>query len=739
VFFLKKFFCFLICFVLFFFSCFALVPSVSSSTHSNQNEWYSENSISLNWSLNGASTCAFVLDKFSDTVPDISLAENSFSVEYRNKKEDIYFFHVKCKNSSGWSDVAHYKIQIDKQGPSRTENILAEPLSEGGIKISWDSVFDEGSGVDYYNVYRSNVPFVRKGDVLFPWRVYDYVAVLIGEKIKENFFIDDDVCDGCRRHYKVQAVDFAGNIGIESQSVTAVEVSVCDVTFEYEYFFNEDDFFEASVYVNGGENEGVISKPSVFLVFPDGSEKEIFSSSNYLIDLVDFNYDFSNEVQGSYLFRIEAEDADRDFCSDEWLFFFDKVSPEINLISSLPVGLEETVEIEVKVSDAVPSSGVDLIEFYLNDSGFKKIGESSEKNSSGNFVFSWDTLNSPNGRRELKIKAIDNAGNESELIEIVSINNTLDLRNEIIALYDEIDVERKKFLDLKNIFELHGIEFDFENVLVSVDLNLVESKSFFDSGIYVKSKNHALIALNSLKDVLNKIEVTQREPLRYVFNKSDLPSLYASAGLLPEFVDESIENISSFGFSRKLIIQRIVFQEETFYFVSIEIVLYNNSDLNKSIFLIESVPSEFARNASFISSEHELVFVNNNPVFYSFLVLPSKENFVFTYNLNKSVSFEELIDLSNSINLFDSPSAIVSSDKSIPGNVFSKPLNFEKLFFDLINLITLNNSIPLWLVLIVVVGLFVLGIGLIVIFLVVLIVYFLFFKKKSTQKTLRDV
>ncbi len=725
---------------MFFVSVFSVSPSVSSSTHPNQNEWYSIDSISLTWSLNGATECVFVLDNSENTVPNTSTAVDQFSITYNHKKEGVYFFHVKCKTSSGWSDVSNFKIQIDKTHPSRPEDVNVVPLSTGGLKVSWSNATDDASGVKYYNVYRSNLPFVRKGDVSLPWHVYDYVAVLVGEEITGNSFVDTDVCDGCRRHYRVQAVDNAGNVGVESVSVSAMAVPVCDVNFETDFSLNNNNFFTGSIFVNGGENEGLVSKPKVFLISPTGSEEELFSSSSYSVDLIDFNYDFSNKSPGEYFFKIKSFDSEGDDCNAVWSFFFDKVSPVPFLINDFNSALSETVDLKIRVEDSSPSSGIESVEFFLDNNGFVKIGEVTDANNNL-FVFHWNTLEYANGRSELKVKVTDNAGNSGELVKLVSIKNTFNIRRDINVLYSSIDSKLENVRDLNSLFLKYNLDLNsFNYFLNQFDSNFVKSKELFESGVnFEASKKFAVNALTALNNALDSIDVEYREPLKYDFNKSNLVSLYSSAGLLPDFIPESVKNVGELGFSRKLNLVRVKQDENVFYLVSIDLILFNNSNEEKEFFLIEPVPKEFAVDSSLIGSDFNLFFVKKDPVFYSRIVVPSKKNFVFNYFLKKPVSFEELVNLSNSINLFDSPSAIVSCDKHIPSNVFSKPIDFNKLFSDLINLITLNSSIDLIWVLLGLGVLLFFGVGFFLLIIIVIGVYLLFFKKKKRERTLSDI
>ncbi|MFH1588627.1 MAG: fibronectin type III domain-containing protein [Candidatus Diapherotrites archaeon] len=701
-------------------------PSVSSSSHSNQNNWYNVNDISLSWSSD-ASTYSFVLDNESGTVPSETVS-SSTSIIYHDKKPDTYYFHVRGKSGSDWSETTHFKINIDNLGPSRPQDLAGEALDDGSIKISWAASEDSGSGVSHYALYRSVLRYVPKGGYLAEFSIRDAVAVLIAEDIAETSYVDSSVLDGGNYHYRVQPVDNAGNIGSVSAIFSVKAASFCDASFEASFALDEENF-SGTFYANDAE----VKRVKIFLVYPDSFEEAVFDGGNASRESIDINVDFSSLNEGLYVFKLQAEDLEGDDCSAEENFFFDTHSPAVSIISpSGDASLEETVSVIVSVSDSLPSSGIDRVEFYWDEEGFKKIGEVFDSEDD-QYTFSWNTLNQENSRSKLKVKAFDMAGNYGEAELIFTIKNTLNLKHDINALYSRIDSLQEELNEIKVLLSLFSFDSEkIDSLKIESDLELIESKKLFDSGIdFAKSKRHAQSAVDLMEQAKNAVKIEKKPAINYSFTRADLNSLYYEAGLLPEFVPDSVENILASGYSRRLFLYKISDENYSKYFALIEISLYNGSTESKQVKLIEPVSQEFASGKEMVYSANELTWLEEDFVFVTDLDLNAETTTTLAYILNSPVALFDLNRISNSINSFSVPSIIVSADAKIPPKIFYPPLipGTGTLFNSVMNAVSLNGAIPSWVIWLV------LGIILLLVIGAVLVagiaVYFLFFRKKK--------
>jgi len=91
---------------------------VSSSTHPDENSWYSSSLLKLSWSKSvGVTGFSYLLDQNIATIPPLASLGSGTIKEYSDLKEGIYYFHIKAKNAQGWGGVRRFRINIDKTKP----------------------------------------------------------------------------------------------------------------------------------------------------------------------------------------------------------------------------------------------------------------------------------------------------------------------------------------------------------------------------------------------------------------------------------------------------------------------------------------------------------------------------------------------------------------------------------------------------------------------------------------------
>lgn len=91
------------------------VPAIPirSSTHPNQDTWYTTTSVSLNWDLPSSATG--VRTGFSNNAKDTPTVITSppMSNSTITVNDGVTYFHLQGRDASGWGPVTHYKIQVD--------------------------------------------------------------------------------------------------------------------------------------------------------------------------------------------------------------------------------------------------------------------------------------------------------------------------------------------------------------------------------------------------------------------------------------------------------------------------------------------------------------------------------------------------------------------------------------------------------------------------------------------------
>ena len=182
-------------------------PTVTSSTHPDQDKWYKKSDVSLSWSGAG-SLFSYVLDNSPDTIPGSGPADYQKSKTYTGLKDGVWYFHVRVQGSNGWSPTTNFRIQIDTTPPltftpeaDPKENAASPPIIAFVAK-------DETSGVDHYEIRIDNTSWVV---VSAPYKM---ARISSGEHLVE-----------------IKAVDKAGNERIGSVKVTVKEISSPVVTY----------------------------------------------------------------------------------------------------------------------------------------------------------------------------------------------------------------------------------------------------------------------------------------------------------------------------------------------------------------------------------------------------------------------------------------------------------------------------------------------------------------------------
>lgn len=127
-------------------------PLISSPTHVDQDKWYNNRFPKFEWKLGDDITdVSYVFNSEKNTSPQprsLGLFDN-YTVE--NPSDDgLWYFHLRLKNSKGWSQTSHFAVKIDTTIPSQL-TIQEKVLADINYKTSF--IFDgadELSGIGEY-------------------------------------------------------------------------------------------------------------------------------------------------------------------------------------------------------------------------------------------------------------------------------------------------------------------------------------------------------------------------------------------------------------------------------------------------------------------------------------------------------------------------------------------------------------------------------------------------------------
>lgn len=102
-------------------------PEVTSSSHPDPEGWYTETTAELAWPLpSGVTAVRTLLDGNSGSIPTKVYNDPIDSISIPDLEDGVSYFHLQFRNSEGWGRVAHYRLGVDTQKPSKFEIALPE-------------------------------------------------------------------------------------------------------------------------------------------------------------------------------------------------------------------------------------------------------------------------------------------------------------------------------------------------------------------------------------------------------------------------------------------------------------------------------------------------------------------------------------------------------------------------------------------------------------------------------------
>lgn len=170
-------------------------PKVWSTTHPDQNKWYSDSNPKFAWELqSGVKAVSYLITASPvsnpGTVPDLLASSRTYS----GTADGLEYFHIRFKNSSGWGPISHLKFQIDTVAPTRPSiNFLPALPNDSNTRVYFEAT-DALSGVAYYEmvigdaapirvengVVSSSIPYTllaqQPGKHLLLVKAYDYAG-----------------------------------------------------------------------------------------------------------------------------------------------------------------------------------------------------------------------------------------------------------------------------------------------------------------------------------------------------------------------------------------------------------------------------------------------------------------------------------------------------------------------------------------------------------------------------------
>lgn len=171
-------------------------PIITSLTNPDQEKWYNNPLAQVSWTLSSDITevsYSINQSKSPDAIQKSTGLISSYTVE-KNLNDGIWYFHLKLRNTKGWSPTATYAIKIDSTSP--------EALAVDEIKKYTDIdrakfVFDGNDSLSGIN--------------RFEFKIDDYQSQSLTATTLHNYF-EAPILPPGKHQLTVKAVDQAANI-----------------------------------------------------------------------------------------------------------------------------------------------------------------------------------------------------------------------------------------------------------------------------------------------------------------------------------------------------------------------------------------------------------------------------------------------------------------------------------------------------------------------------------------------
>jgi len=166
----------------------ALPPVISSSTHPNPSQWYSNDMPSFTWTIpvdvNGISGYYYILDQSPSTVPTTSTGTYTTGNAFTPASalaEGTWYLHIVTNDTVGnvGTTAAHYQVNIDATNPTVAITSHVNGAIVGrNITLIW-SITETGSGANRSEVY---VDGALNQTLTYPTSQLSFIGLAVGNR-----------------------------------------------------------------------------------------------------------------------------------------------------------------------------------------------------------------------------------------------------------------------------------------------------------------------------------------------------------------------------------------------------------------------------------------------------------------------------------------------------------------------------------------------------------------------------
>lgn len=134
-------------------------PIVTSSTHPDQDSWYPNSTVSLNWTVpSGVTSIQTLLNKSPIFTPTVSYDSSVSQRTVSGLDDGVFYFHIRYINDIGSGQITHYKVNIDSTPPEKFSLIVKTDNVYNTVSLN---ARDSLSGIDSYSIVIDNEQAIR--------------------------------------------------------------------------------------------------------------------------------------------------------------------------------------------------------------------------------------------------------------------------------------------------------------------------------------------------------------------------------------------------------------------------------------------------------------------------------------------------------------------------------------------------------------------------------------------------
>lgn len=129
-------------------------PIISSTTHSNPENWYSNRNPEFSWEVpTNVTSVRLLIDRLQGAIPTVTYNTPISEKKLEDLEDGVWYFHIRFQNQYGWGNITHRKVLIDTKAPEPFNIIVDnEGDSTNPTPILHFNTTDSLSGVEYYEV-----------------------------------------------------------------------------------------------------------------------------------------------------------------------------------------------------------------------------------------------------------------------------------------------------------------------------------------------------------------------------------------------------------------------------------------------------------------------------------------------------------------------------------------------------------------------------------------------------------